>query len=185
MNENNYEVPESQVPEGGGLGKDPSELVLAYLCCPQDAANAFLGALMITDYHTRPLHYSFVQPIRPTSYQKILFGSMLEEHVKVDVISNRLLKDLPYVPDILFVDSQELTNVRRICEIPTAFLAFDPNADHNPDRLTTLHYDAGHNQAHESFVGSVLASLERYVDLVDPFTRMREALKEAIKSAEA
>jgi len=164
--------------------KQTADFILSYLICPQDAANAFLGALMITDYRARPLHFSFVSPIRPTRIQRILYGSTLNEHIKIDVIAQKLLKDIPMAPDVLFVDESELTVVSRITEIPTAFLTKNPDANIEPGRLSTLKYDTGSNIEDQEIVGQVLATLEEYVDLVEPFARMREALKEAVKSFE-
>jgi hypothetical protein len=164
--------------------KEPNELVLSYLICPQDAAGAFLGALMLTDARLRPLHFSFVSPIRPTKIQRVLYGPTLDEHLRVDVIGNRLIKDLPFVPDVLLVDRLELVAARRVANIPTAFLTKPNDGAPEPGKLTALQYDTGPNVEDQEVVGQILASLEMTVDLVEPFNRMREALKEAIKTGE-
>ncbi|MFC1636382.1 hypothetical protein ACFL5Z_16255 [Planctomycetota bacterium] len=182
MNEENGEINNDPEEGKGILSKDPSELILCYFTCPQDAANAFLGALMLTDYCARPVHYSFVSPVLPTKVQMILYGSILEEHVKIDVIGQKLLKDIPSVPDVLFVDTQDLIAIRRISNIPTAFLSRNTDSEADPGRITTLAYDTGVNMDDRDIVGRIIASLETYVDLVEPFTRMREALKETVKS---
>lgn len=161
------------------------DIILSYLMCPQDAAGAYLGALMLTDGRTRPLHFSFVSPIRPTKIQRILYGSTLDEHLKVDVIGKKLLKDLPYAPEILLVDTPDLIAVRRVAELPTAFLTRVSDGEVEPGRLTSLHYDTGAQTDDQETIGQVLASLETVVDLVEPFIRMRDALKEAIKVGDA
>ena len=76
MNYENDKTPESQdsADSTDMPTIDSSEMALCYLTCPQDAANAYLGALMVTDYRARPLHFAFVSPIRPTRIQKILYG---------------------------------------------------------------------------------------------------------------
>ncbi|MBN2317103.1 MAG: hypothetical protein JXM79_24470 [Sedimentisphaerales bacterium] len=185
MNQENSEMYDDQDQEKGILGKDPSKLILCYFTCPQDAANAFLGALMLTDYRARPAHFSFVSPIRPTKVQRILYGSTLDEHVKIDVIGQKLLKDIPIVPDVIFVDKQDLLTIRRIAKMPTAFLSRNKDSESDPGRLTTLAYDTGSNIDDREPVGRILAYLETYVDLVEPFNRMREALKETVKSADS
>jgi len=187
MNYENDEIPEGQgdAESTDKAAIDPSELILCYLTSPQDAANGFLGSIMVTDYRARPLHFAFVSPIRPTKIQRILYGSTLEEHVKIDVIGEKLLKDLPFCPDVLFVDTKELLALRRTVEMPTAFLSKSIGSKDDPGRLTTLEYDTGSNLDDQDIVGRVLASLESYVDLVEPFARMREALKEAIKKPDA
>ena len=67
--------------------KDPFDLILAYLSCPYDAAKSFIGALLITDATGRPLHFTYVSPVRPTTMQRLLYGKTLTEHTKVDVIT--------------------------------------------------------------------------------------------------
>lgn len=160
------------------------EVVLSYLTCPRDAAGAFIGALMLTDSRARPLHFAFVSPIRPTKIQRILYGSTLDEHVSVDVIGKKLLADLPIVPDVLLVDTQDLIAVRRIVDMPTAFLR-RADGDAPASSLSSLQYDTGANTDDQEDIGQILASLEMQVDLVEPFQRMREALKEAIKSGDS
>jgi hypothetical protein len=152
--------------------------------CPRDAAGAYLGALMLTDARTRPQHFSFVSPIRPTKIQRILYGPTLDEHLKVDVIANKLLKDLPLTPEILLVEAEELIAVRRVAQVPTAFLTRAGDGESEPGRLTSLRYDTGAHTDDQEAVGRVLALLETMVDLVEPFNRMREALKEAIKTGD-
>lgn len=180
-----YEQNETADYRDNAQEKNPAEIMLAYLMCPQDAAGAYLGALMLTDHRTRPQHFSFVSPIRPTKIQRILYGSTLDEHLKVDVIGNKLLKDLPYVPEILLVETAELLAVRRVAHLPTAFLTKARDGEVEPGRLTSLQYDTGAYTDDQEVVGQVLASLETTVDLVEPFNRMREALKEAIKTGDA
>ena len=185
MYPNNNRPNENQEETEELLGKEPSEFILGYLTCPQDAAKAFLGALMLTDFRARPLHFSFVSPVRPTRLQRILYGSTLNEHLKIDVIAGKLLKDIPQLPDVLFVDAPELLLVRRITESPTALLTKSSDSEPKPGKLSMLEYNTGSNIADQEIVGQILAALETVVDLIEPFTRMREALKEAIKSSDA
>ena len=165
------------------LGKNLSELTLCYLICPQDAAKAFLGALMITDFRVRPFHYSYVSPVRPTTFQKILFGPTLNSHVKIDVIAEKLLKNIPRVPDVLFVDDMEILAVKQIIKKPTACLKKSTSQDAEPNRLSILDYKADSDEDQE-IIGQIIAHLENLIDLVEPFSRMRQALKEAIKTQE-
>ena len=170
--------------DDGEPAQSENVTALSYLICPRDAAGGFVGALMVTDARLRPVHFAFVSPIRPTKIQRILYGPTLEEHLSVDVIGKKLLADLPVVPDVLLVDTPELTAVRRIAGVPTAFLQ---KADSDPSggNLSSLQYDTGGNVDDQDTVGQILASLEMQVDLVEPFQRMREALREAIKSGDS
>lgn len=167
-----------------GNGDEDSGWCLGYVTCPQDAAKGFLGALLLTDERTRPLHFGYVAPIRPTLMQRILYGKTLELHAKVDVILQRLSRDgLGRVPDVVFVDSEELLAAREVFGVPTARLCRKPQTEQGVP-FSTYQYDTGGNVNDADAVGRVVARLEQTVDLLDPFDRMREALKEALKETQ-
>ncbi len=134
-------------------GSDGHEFVLCYLICPQDASNAFLGAIMLTDSRARPLHFAHVAPIRATVAQRILYGPTLDEHVRVDVIAASLLRSLPKQPHVVLVEDPRLLCARRINNWPTAVLARATGTE--PGRLSALKYDAGSDTNDQETVGRV------------------------------
>jgi len=164
-------------------GGNPSEPILGYLACPQDAASGFIGALLITNARARPLHFAYVTPIRPTVMQRILYGATLAEHVKIDVIAKTLMEGVPILPSVLFVDAPDLILARRVAGLPTALLTRNAEPQPGTSNLSTLKYDTGTNREDQEVIGQVLAELEPWIDLVEPFTRLREAMKEALKAS--
>jgi hypothetical protein len=135
---------------------------------------------MITDYRARPEHFAYVLPVKPSKMQSILYGSSLEEHLRIDVIGSKLFHQIPKKPDIIFVQTPELQELRRIAGVPTACLTkADEAASHS---LSNLAYDS--DPGDRDFVGNILAALESTVNLIEPFTRIRDALLEARKSTE-
>ena len=165
----------------GSTSVDPDNVCLAYLSCPQDGAKGYLGALLVTDGRTRPLHFGYVAPVRPTIMQRILYGRTLDVHVKMDVIARKLVQDgISKVPDVLFVDAEDLLAARPIFNVPTARLT-RPEAKQSGVTISTYRYDAGGRAQDEEAVGRIVTALEQTVDLLDPFKRMEGALKEALK----
>lgn len=155
-------------------------VTLAYLSCPQTADKRFAGALLVTDYGTRPLHFAYVAPILPTVMQRILYGPTLNEHTKVSVIARKLLTEkLSVIPSVLFVDAADLIGLRRITKCPVARLW---KGTQDASSLSTLQYDTGGNSQDASTVGRIVALLEPSVDLLDPFARLTQALKEALQA---
>jgi hypothetical protein len=161
--------------------KQATDWILCYLVCATDAAGGFVGAILLTDNRARPLHFSFVQPVKPTKMQRILYGSTLDEHIKIDVIAQKLWQGLPNPPDVLFVDAPELILARRVTRVPTAFIAKAPESETNSSSLSILRYDIGPHKKDEGLVGEIIVALEGTCNLLEPFTRIREALKEALK----
>ena len=159
---------------------EPENVCLAYLSCPQDGAKGYLGALLLTDGRTRPLHFGYVAPVRPTVMQRILYGRTLDAHVKIDVITRKLQDGLSRVPDVVFVDGEDLLAARPIFGVPTARLTRRSGTQPGIT-ISTYQYDTGGDTQDEEKVGQIVAALEQTVDLYNPFERIQEALKEALK----
>jgi hypothetical protein len=82
---------------------------------------AVRGAILVTDEQTKPLEFRVTAPIRPTNFQKTLYGEILFEHILVELVTIPLLKALSKKPDIVVVrdplflganDNQEIPIVR-------------------------------------------------------------------------
>lgn len=157
---------------GNLSGKDPSELVLCYLACPPDS-DGFVGAVLLTDGRGRPLHFAYVSPIRPTRMQRLLYGATLDEHLKVDVITARLVQDLPTKPHLVFVDMPDLIGAKRVTGIPTALL-------NKGEAEGVRHEVAPDTNGDREAVGGVLKTVETTFNVTEPFGRVREALKEVL-----
>lgn len=159
------------------------DLVLAYIVFGQDSSSGWTGAVMLTDSRTRPLHFGFATPIRPGTLQRLLYGNTLDEFIKVDVIGKKLVHEMPRVPDVMFVDSPELVSVRRITSFPVAALSRSQTDESKTSNLSVIQFSVGDFSEDHDRIAPLVNALETSVNLVDPFGRMREALKEALKEA--
>jgi hypothetical protein len=167
--------------DGGTQDKQPTDWILCYLTCPKDASGSFLGAILLTYNRTRPQHFGFLRPVKPTTMQRLLYGSTLDEYIKIDVIAQRLWQGLPNPPDVLFVDAADLILARRVTGVPTAFITKAPPSEADTSSLSIVRYDVGPHKNDDPRVGEIVVGLESTCDLIEPFTRMREALKEGLK----
>ena len=90
---------------------------------------------------------------------------------------------MPQVPQVVFVDNQELKTARRLIGSPLAHLAKNDGGNDESASLSDLVYDTNDANAQDrDAVGAVIARLESQIDLIEPFGRMIEALKEAMKA---
>jgi hypothetical protein len=77
-----------------------------------------MGAILVTDSETKPLEFRVTAPIKPTAFQKTLYGDVLLEHVLVELISVPLLNaineqiDLILVKDSLFLGANAKQAIR-------------------------------------------------------------------------
>jgi hypothetical protein len=62
-----------------------------------------MGAIMVTDAITKPIEFRVTAPIKPTSFQRTLYGDVLHEHVLVELISVPLLNAINEQVDLILV----------------------------------------------------------------------------------
>ena len=85
-----------------------------------DDHSGVMGAILVTDPDTKPLEFRVTAPIKPTSFQKTLYGNVLHEHILVELIAIPLLNaikddiDLILVKDPLFLGINNKQGVRAI-----------------------------------------------------------------------
>jgi len=65
--------------------------------------NGIMGAILVTDAETKPLEFRVTAPIKPTSFQKTLYGDVLLEHILVELISVPLLNAINEQVDLILV----------------------------------------------------------------------------------
>jgi hypothetical protein len=81
-------------------------------------SGGIIGAILVTDAETKPLEFRVTSPIKPTSFQKMLYGDVLLEHILVELISVPLLNainehvDLILVKDPFFLGANSKQGIR-------------------------------------------------------------------------
>lgn len=81
---------------------------LAYGIAYSSSSKGYLGAILITDYKGFPLEFRYTDPIVPTKIQQVLYGEGLEKYLKIDVITDSLVKALSEDISVLFVQDEDL-----------------------------------------------------------------------------
>ena len=77
-----------------------------------------MGAILVTDAETKPLEFRVTAPIKPTNFQRTLYGDVLLEHILTELVSIPLLNaineeiDLILVRDALFLGVNEKQGIR-------------------------------------------------------------------------
>ena len=85
-----------------------------------DDNGSIIGAILVTDAETKPLEFRVTSPIKPTGFQKTLYGDVLLEHILVELISVPLLNainehvDLILVKDPFFLGANNKQGIRVI-----------------------------------------------------------------------
>ncbi len=168
---------------------------IAYLACLQDDRVGWTGGLLVLNAGGRPLEFQCTLPLRPSKAHEILYGATLSEHVIGEVIAPTLLAKCRTPISVLAVHQIEAL---RCIE---AMSSSDPASSAVPMLVTAAAEEdegpieegaiAGHTTI--QWRGSpllvptdkteqaelLLEKLADLPDVVEPFDRIREAIREA------
>lgn len=86
----------------------PVSVNLAYLSVANPAPNVYIGGLMVTDRRGLPLEFRYTDPIQPTKIQQVLYGQVLHNYIKREVILETLLRNLELSFKCLLVEDELL-----------------------------------------------------------------------------
>lgn len=161
---------------------------IGYFTVVNDEHTGWTGGLLVLDRGGRPLEFQCTLPVRPTRAHEILFGSTLAAHLVSHVIGKLLVANCRTPLTILCCDQIAALEIESFTSSPVALIreAAELNGGSvSPDMV------AG-SEPVEVAGSSFLVPVERreevarmascYIDLpdaVEPFERIREAIKEA------
>ena len=142
---------------------------LAYLVIESEAG-VWYGGLLAIERYGRPVEFHCTAPVDPSPAHRILYGPTLERYVAVELIGPALLGRLKRRPAAILAEGPHCLEIRGSGHIPVLTSGLDCHPDHPGDRKVWER---------------VWASFAPYVDREEPFERVRRALKEARRGAQA
>ena len=162
--------------------KSKPESTFGFLSVIEEPTAGMVGGLLVVDHRGRPIEFHCTTPILPSRAEEILYGPTLRPHFYSERLGAALLAKASAKPVLLLVNHLDLWPVAEetaapvVLVDPRAKLAdTDDSTDDAPgseaclDRLTPESRAA---------VEELLAELQRYVDLAEPFERIEEAIHE-------
>jgi len=149
-----------------------------------------MGAILVTDADTKPLEFRVTAPIKPTGFQKTLYGDVLLEHILVELISVPLLNaineqvDIILVKDPFFLGANNKQGVRVIrvygedegksrVSTKSEALAFSANGSGKTMVETSKKFEAELGAIKEQ-----LNKLAEHRNLLEPFERLKVACEQ-------
>ncbi len=155
-----------------------------------DNNEGIMGAILVTDTDTKPLEFRVTAPIKPTNFQKTLYGNVLMEHILVELVSVPLLSaisqeiDLILVRDSLFLGANNKQGVR----VVRVFNSHDTPSK-NGAAKEELNSTSGDNssiaiETSKKFepelpeIRDRLNSISEIRNLLEPFERLRTACEQ-------
>ncbi len=167
-----------------------AEPAIGFYTVEQSEFTGWTGGLLVLNGGGRPLEFQCTLPIRPTRAHEILFGSALRDYLIGEAIGPLLLSRCRNSPAILCCDQPEALPLDTHGSCPLALVCEAAETDEGPisddmlpgfDRIelagSTIRVAAERTEQVRRLIGQ-LSSLP---DLIEPFSRIREAIQEAHK----
>jgi len=155
--------------------------------------DTFLGGILQTDILGIPLDFKYVEPIKPTKLQRILYGKSLEHFINFELILKTLLsqlkeKVLVFVDDPIlfdFVDSEDVIFIGNFkIEVLNGtdlkdkkFVKLKDDENEYVFSLGTLAYRLKFKTKPSEELLNLIERASENFDLLEPFSRLSEALE--------
>jgi len=177
-----------------------NDIKLIFLAVEKFEDNAITrGAFLFTDMETKPMEFRCTTPVRPTNLQKVLYGGVLDKHVRVDLIGLPLMKTIKEKNAVILVRDKILLEMRPGLDIPVIALTSDDEIDSSEgdnsnakEDSCLLSSEAGKFEsivisAHKDYMSereewrTKLSEVFKKHDLLEPFSRIGSALNQINK----
>lgn len=181
--------------------KGTDHFSLGFLTVRMHSDLGYLGGYLLVNSLARPLEFHCTLPVKPTRAQSILYGPTLVDFLCGEQIARTLVSKAKLQPVIVWTDSPAVLALRNVTDIPVCYVR--PSGKHS-DPLKDLaipftqyegvrggelsgmdiYVSSQHQEDWES-VAKRWRDLSKPIDLLEPFTRIVDALQEAHPSSKA
>ena len=143
----------------------------------------YVGGLLVTNHLGRPLEFQCTAPVKPNRTQEILYGPTLVTFLLAELIGRTLVEKVGVKPHLVLVERSDLLELRRHVSLPVACLV-DESPDQPAVRLgrqsAVWHFEFPQDQTP---LERGAANITADADMSEPFQRVRDALNEALGTA--
>ena len=161
---------------------------IGYYTVVEDERMGWTGGLLILNSSGRPLEFQCTLPVRPTKAHEILYGPTLRAHLIGEIIGGLLIEKSRTPLTLLCCDQPEGLSLESLVKLPVVLVAEAAEPDEGPitsDSLAgfgSVEFAGTHfwtAMEHIETVSDLSVMFADIPDGVEPFDRIREAIKEA------
>jgi hypothetical protein len=150
--------------------------------------NGYIGGYLVTNSWGRPLEFRISSAVQPNRVQQILYGSSLPGYLYGELIAKTLVEKTSTPASLIFTDRQAVLELRNSAEVPIVWLAAGepapeqngivvrPAAESRPALVSSSRFPDDVLK-----IEAILQQFDGSLDLLEPFSRVREAMTEARK----
>ena len=167
-----------------------TELAIGFYTVEESDVVGWTGGLLLLNGKGRPVEFHCTLPIRPSRSHEILFGATLRDYLVGDAIGSLLIAKCRNRPQVLCCNQAESLQLGSQSDFPVGLVCESAEIDEGPITDDTLPTYSALEIAGSTIrierrsvdqVRELIPFLSRFPDLVEPFARIREALREAQK----
>lgn len=160
------------------------QLRLGFLTAIEVPERGLTGGLLVTNHYGRPLEFQCTTPVRANATQEILYGASLKPFLLGELIGGTLVDKSSVKPQLILTDQPEILELRNHIDVPVVLV--DPIGETGGERTMKLgRQTIRFHEAHESDqvrIDEGAQQIPADADLREPFSRVREALQETLKT---
>lgn len=168
----------------------PEQFRLGFLTTLEVPEQGFVGGLLVTSRHGRPLEFQCTAPVKPNRTQEILYGPSLGPFLLGELIGKTLIEKVGVKPHLVLTEQEEVLELRNHVGMPIAWvdaLTAPPAESATESPLIRLgkqliRFHPPHLEEDHQAVTAHAKEIAREADLREPFQRVREALLETVRS---
>jgi hypothetical protein len=162
---------------------------IGFLTVVEHADGSLYGGYLVLNINGRPLEFHCTAPVKPNRAQEILYGPTLKPFLHGEQIGQTLIEKARVEPLFVCTDIEPALAAREFISWPLVLLLDEAAAASVGERLHR--FVLGRNHAVVSFdrrddeelVVARWAPQSQSTDLMEPFSRIRDAIEEAQRSA--
>ena len=152
---------------------------LGFLAAVELKDRGYVGGLLMTNHHGRPLEFQCTTPVKPNATQEILYGPTLKPWLMGELLGKTLIKRSQIKPNLVLVQRQEMLALRDHISIPVVRCVQSESTSTDSIPLICHREFAGDR----AVAAKLLKSMGDAADLAEPFDRVSEALNETLRAA--
>ena len=162
---------------------------IGFLTVIEHAEHGLFGGYLVLNASGRPLEFHCTAPFKPSRAQEILYGPTLRPFLFGEQIGQTLLAKARVKPFLVCTDAEPMLAAREFSDVPLVLVQSPERSEQKTSNLGEA-FALGRNQVVATHPDDQATALDNWstahadaLDLLEPFTRIREALEEAQKSA--
>jgi hypothetical protein len=163
---------------------------IGFLTVVEDPQHGYFGGYLVLSPRGRPLEFHCTTPVQPTPAQKILYGTTLRSYLLGELIGLTLIEKSKLPVLAILTDLPEMLTLADLRDEPLVLVGSDPPGEDSLDEAVPSFSLAQYRVRGTSTctwrceeLAALLAPLAAQVDLLEPFERIREAIREAQRVA--